>query len=148
MAKRGKQSGAKQVYRCRACTLTIVAPASRAVGRCACGGEYESLLKPLIRAGRVARDLPPPRTLREHVIEQVRRLLSEAAELSRQESGCVRFEVYQSQNEPTKFLLHERWESKAALDRHRTERAYTTIYQPRILPLINREGHPSELVSG
>ncbi|HEV3415268.1 MAG TPA: putative quinol monooxygenase [Pirellulales bacterium] len=81
-------------------------------------------------------------------VDQVRRLLTEAAESSRQEPGCLRFEVYQSQNDAAKFLLHERWESQEALARHRTAQAYTTIYQPKVMPLIDREGHPSDLVSG
>jgi nicotinate phosphoribosyltransferase len=74
IAKRGKHSGSKRVLRCRACGRTIVVPALRPVDRCACGGTYEDLLKPLIRGGRLARDLPPPRTLREHVLEQLHRL--------------------------------------------------------------------------
>jgi quinol monooxygenase YgiN len=78
----------------------------------------------------------------------VRNLLAEAAELSRQEPGCVRFEVYQSQNDAAKFFLHERWESQESLDQHRKGRAYTTIYQPQVMPLIDRDGHPSDLVSG
>ena len=31
-------------------------------------------MKTLIRGGRMARDLPPPRTIREHVLEQLRRV--------------------------------------------------------------------------
>jgi nicotinate phosphoribosyltransferase len=73
-AKRGKQSGSKLVLRCRACGRTVVVAAHRPAARCACGGEYEDLLKPLIRAGRLVRDLPPPRTLRESVLEQLRRV--------------------------------------------------------------------------
>jgi nicotinate phosphoribosyltransferase len=72
MAKRGKQSGAKLVSRCAACRQTVVVPAHRPPKACPCGGEYEPLLKPLLRGGRVVRDLPPPRTLREHVLEQLR----------------------------------------------------------------------------
>jgi nicotinate phosphoribosyltransferase len=72
-AKRGKWSGAKQAYRCRACGETVVLPAARAPGACPCGGAYEPLLKPLVAAGRLVRDLPPPRTLREYVLEQLRR---------------------------------------------------------------------------
>lgn len=75
--------------------------------------------------------------------DKVRDLLAEAAKLSRAEPGCVRFEPYQSNNDPTRFLLHEQWQSQAALDTHRTARAYTTIYQPQILPLVVREAHPS-----
>jgi nicotinate phosphoribosyltransferase len=73
-AKRGKWSGAKQVHRCRACGATAVRPAAAAPGRCACGGEREALLRPLLGAGRLVRDLPPPRTIREHVLDQLRRV--------------------------------------------------------------------------
>jgi quinol monooxygenase YgiN len=81
-------------------------------------------------------------------VDKVRGLLTEAAGLSRQEPGCARFEVYHSNNNPTQFLLHERWESQEALDKHRTAKAYTTVYHPQVLPLVNREPHPSTLVSG
>ncbi len=74
LAKRGKFSGAKQVYRCRACNATAVLPASKAPGACACGGARDALLKPLIARARVVRDLPPPRTIREHVLDQLQRL--------------------------------------------------------------------------
>jgi len=72
MAKRGKRSGSKLVFRCRACWQTVVTPAHKPLSRCVCGGELESLLKPLVSAGRLVRDLPPPRTIREHVLEQLR----------------------------------------------------------------------------
>jgi quinol monooxygenase YgiN len=80
-------------------------------------------------------------------IAEVAGLLAEQARLSRQEPGCLRFEVYQSNNDPARFLLCERWESQDALDVHRTAHAYTTVYQPKVLPLVNREPHPSTLVS-
>ena len=76
-------------------------------------------------------------------VDEVRGLLAEQARLSRQEPGCERFEVYQSNNDPVRFLLTERWQSQAALDTHRTALAYTTVYQPQVLPLVNREPHPS-----
>jgi quinol monooxygenase YgiN len=78
--------------------------------------------------------------------DRVRELLAEQGRLSRAEPGCLRFEVYQSQNDAARFLLCERWESQAALDVHRTAAAYTTIYQPRVLPLVDREPHPSTLI--
>jgi nicotinate phosphoribosyltransferase len=74
MAKRGKRSGSKQVYRCRACFKSVVVPAPRPVDRCACGGETEPLLKPLLANGTLVRDLPPPRTIREYVLDQLRRV--------------------------------------------------------------------------
>ena len=63
-------------------------------------------------------------------------------------AGLRRFEVYQSHNDATKFLLIERWETQESLDVHRTAHAYTTIYQPQVLPLVIREPHPSHLISG
>jgi quinol monooxygenase YgiN len=79
-------------------------------------------------------------------IDQIRGLLAEQGRLSRSEPGCLRFEVYQSQSDPARFLLAERLESQAALDAHRKALAYTTIYQPQVLPRVDREPHPSTLV--
>jgi quinol monooxygenase YgiN len=79
-------------------------------------------------------------------VERVKRLLVEAAGHSRQEPGCKRFEVYHSTADATRFMLNEHWESQASIDGHRKAHAYTQIYQPQVLPLVTREGHPSELL--
>jgi quinol monooxygenase YgiN len=79
-------------------------------------------------------------------IDEIRELLREQARLSRQEPGCERFEVYQSNNDPKVFLLVERWATPEALDAHRKATAYTTIYQPKVLPKVERVPHPSTLV--
>ena len=79
-------------------------------------------------------------------IDTVRRLLIEAAKNSRQEPGCHRFEVYHSTADETKFLLNEHWDSQEAIDGHRQAFAYTQIYQPKVIPLVTREGHPSNLL--
>ncbi len=79
-------------------------------------------------------------------VSVVRDLLTRHGALSRQEPGCARFEVYQSDNDATRFLLIERWESKEAIDAHRLAPGYTTIYVPQVLPLVEREPHPSTLV--
>jgi nicotinate phosphoribosyltransferase len=72
IAKRGKWSGAKEVYRCRgSCRTSVVTPAARPPAPCACGGSWEALLRPLVAGGRVVRDLPPPRTVREFVLDQL-----------------------------------------------------------------------------
>lgn len=39
-------------------------------------------------------------------------------EQSRQDSGCLQFELFQSTSNPDKFTLIELWESQAALDNH------------------------------
>src|SRR5690348_11758743 len=69
MAKRGKWSGAKEVYRRHGTRETVVVPAGQ---RPPDGGAWEPLLKPLVRGGRVVRDLPPPRTIRDFVLDQLR----------------------------------------------------------------------------
>ena len=79
-------------------------------------------------------------------IESVVELLAEQGRLSREEPGCLRFEVYHSQADTRLFLLIERWEDQTALDAHRRAVAYCEIYQPRVLPLVDRVPHPSDLV--
>src|SRR5437763_1258313 len=72
MAKRGKWSGAKDVFRRRGALDTVVLPAGqRPPGP---DGAWEPLLKPLVTAGRIVRDQPPPRTLREYVLDQLTRV--------------------------------------------------------------------------
>jgi quinol monooxygenase YgiN len=79
-------------------------------------------------------------------VEQVRGLLNEQGRLSRQEPGCRRFEVYHSQNDNRVFIICEHWDAQADLDRHREALAYTTIYKPQVIPLVDRTPHPSALV--
>ncbi|MEX2146941.1 MAG: nicotinate phosphoribosyltransferase [Candidatus Rokuibacteriota bacterium] len=67
MAKRGKWSGAKDVLRRRGTLETVVLPA----GTAAPAGTWDPMLKPLVTGGRVVRDLPPPRTIRDFVLEQL-----------------------------------------------------------------------------
>ncbi len=79
-------------------------------------------------------------------VPKVRELLTQAGRLSRQEPGCIRFEATQSTNDETRFFLNEFWADQAAIDGHRKAEAYTTIYQPQVLPLVNREPHPSVML--
>jgi len=74
MAKRGKQSGAKQVWRMPGSVQNEVLPAHKPAPVSPDGRPAEALLKPLLAGGRLVRDLPPPRTIREYVIEQMARI--------------------------------------------------------------------------
>ncbi len=82
----------------------------------------------------------------ERDIEVVRDLLCEAMKKSRNESGCERFDVYHSQTEANHFTMVEHWSSQEALDAHRQAEAYTTIYKPKVIPLVERVGHPATLL--
>ncbi len=70
-AKRGKWSGAKEVFGCDRCGGRKVVPLLLKLERCGCGGLYEPLLKPLIRGGRLSRELPKPKVIREHVLKEI-----------------------------------------------------------------------------
>ncbi|MDH3379406.1 MAG: antibiotic biosynthesis monooxygenase [Gammaproteobacteria bacterium] len=82
----------------------------------------------------------------ESDIEEVRSLLSEQAQRSSAEPGCVRFEVYHSQADEHQFLLIEQWETQEYLDRHKEAKAFTELYIPKVIPLVSRVPHPSDLV--
>jgi nicotinate phosphoribosyltransferase len=71
MAKRGKWSGAKDVLRRRGTLETVVLPAGSPAPA---GGPWDPMLKPLLQNGRVVRDLPPPRTVRDFVLDQLGRV--------------------------------------------------------------------------
>lgn len=71
-------------------------------------------------------------------VETIRDDLTEHARLSRAEPGCQRFELLQSREAPESFFILEQWESAEALETHRGATAFTTIYLPRVVPLVER----------
>ena len=79
-------------------------------------------------------------------VEEVRGLLAEQARRSSEEPGCIRFEVYQSQTEIRQFFLVEQWQTQEDLDQHKQAAAFTELYIPKVIPLVSRVHHPSDLV--
>jgi len=79
-------------------------------------------------------------------IDEVAGYLSKAGRLSRAEPGCLQFEVCHSESDPRVFILCERWESEEALNAHREAEAYTTVYKPQVIPLVDRTAHPSQIL--
>jgi len=74
-AKRGKLSGKKQVWRCPSCLVDIVLRFSAPGPRCPkCGVETVSMLKPIIKDGKIVSDLPKALEIREYVLEQLERI--------------------------------------------------------------------------
>jgi len=49
---------------------------------------------------------------------------------TRKEAGCLNYDLHQSPEDPGKFLFHENWTNKAALDAH--------LQSPQIRALIPR----------
>ena len=81
-------------------------------------------------------------------VADLRTLLAMQVNLSRQEPGCVRFEAFESQTVSGTFILIERWESQAALDEHRKATGFTTIYAPKVIPLVDRVPHVCTVLAG
>jgi nicotinate phosphoribosyltransferase len=71
-AKRGKFSGRKQVWRCHKCMSDKVSLANNQVSNCyVCGEATDPMLKPLIRNGKIVRELPKPEQIRQYVLKQL-----------------------------------------------------------------------------
>ncbi|MCH9654903.1 MAG: antibiotic biosynthesis monooxygenase [Planctomycetes bacterium] len=78
--------------------------------------------------------------------KEIEGLLTEACRLSRTEPGCLRFDVYYAEAEPATFVLVEHWESEQAWKAHREEKAYCEIYQPLVMPRVERVAHRVKLL--
>ncbi|RKY74710.1 MAG: nicotinate phosphoribosyltransferase [Candidatus Latescibacterota bacterium] len=73
VAKRGKPSGSKQVWRCPSCHRTLVVPCGRSyVPACSCGEDYEPLLRTMLLDGRRTEPPASARELRERVLEELK----------------------------------------------------------------------------
>jgi nicotinate phosphoribosyltransferase len=76
VAKRGKESGAKQLYVCRACHKRVITLFSEELSACPeCGGEVEPQLVPFLKQGELVRELPSPQEIREYVQSQLPELI-------------------------------------------------------------------------
>jgi quinol monooxygenase YgiN len=49
---------------------------------------------------------------------ELREALTDLLAPTRQEAGCLNYDLHQSLEDPAKFLFHENWTSKAHLDAH------------------------------
>ena len=50
---------------------------------------------------------------------------------TRQEAGCINYDLHVLPDEPAKFLFHENWTSKAHLDAH-LQSAHIKAFLPRL----------------
>jgi len=78
VAKRGKLSGKKQVWRCPQCLTDTVQLYSLSMPTCPkCGSKTEPMLKPLIKKGKIVARLPTPKAIRKYVLKQLVKLTLE-----------------------------------------------------------------------
>jgi len=71
VGKRGKHSGRKDLFRCSGCGASLVTVYGETPKDCPCGGSFVPMLKTYTPA-QALKDLPPPREIRESVLEQLK----------------------------------------------------------------------------
>ncbi len=51
-------------------------------------------------------------------VEALKELLSGLLEPTRQEKGCIKYELFQNQDDPTDFTFMEEWQDRESLQQH------------------------------
>ena len=62
---------------------------------------------------------------------ELKKALTSLVAPTRQEKGCLNYDLHVSAEDPTKFLFHENWTSKADLDAH-LKSAHVQVVFPRL----------------
>lgn len=73
-AKRGKNSGAKDLFRCQGCFKTQVVPLGKDPAPCECGVKMEKIFGSFIVNGQLKDSLPTPAEIRNFVIHQLKKV--------------------------------------------------------------------------
>ena len=55
---------------------------------------------------------------KDGLVEKVREAIEALVAPTRSESGCINYDLHQSIDEPSLFMLYENWTSKKDLDEH------------------------------
>ncbi len=72
IAKRGKRSGEKQLYRCWECFKDVVTPYGSTPPRCpSCNQEMSPLISTWMEEGKKVKETPSPREIRDYVLKQI-----------------------------------------------------------------------------
>jgi quinol monooxygenase YgiN len=65
--------------------------------------------------------------LKEGVKDDVLKLADELIDKTRQEQGCISYELFQSKSDPNEVTFIETWESSEALNAHTKTEHFTRI---------------------
>ena len=72
--------------------------------------------------------------IKETETSRILKLLPELAEKTKNEIGNIFYAIYQSENDPNEFILHERYTDERAAETHRNSEHYQKIVAREIIP--------------
>ena len=56
--------------------------------------------------------------VKKEMVEEAKKVALSLVEVSREEAGCVNYDLHQAIDDETVFVWHETWANKTALDEH------------------------------
>lgn len=80
--------------------------------------------------------------VKQDKIEEFSRLAKESAEITVNEEGCIKYEMYQDENDETILTMIEEWESRDSLNKHMNSEHFK-----RIVPMMEELREKSEEVN-
>jgi quinol monooxygenase YgiN len=75
---------------------------------------------------------------------ELEKLLTELLEPTRQEDGCLNYDLHKSQDDPQQFMLHENWTCDATYQAHRKS-AHLLNARDKLLSLLEGEQYDVSL---
>lgn len=72
------------------------------------------------------------------MIEQVRNDLIQVVAPSRKESGCITYELFQDQNDPSLFIFYEHWASEKDQEQHHNFGAHIQNFQKKAWVMLKK----------
>ena len=61
---------------------------------------------------------------KDDCIEEMKKLLKTMVQASKDEKGCLLYDIFQSKETPAKFVVIESWENDEALEGHKNSEHY------------------------
>lgn len=71
--------------------------------------------------------------VKEDKLDEAIKLYEELVALTRKETGCIKYEMYQDEKDSTILTMIEEWETREALDNHLNSEHFT-----RIVPMLGK----------
>lgn len=75
---------------------------------------------------------------KEEAVDELGERLLALVEPTRREPGCIRYEIYQSEDDPQNWFIHEDWRTPADFDAHMNA-PYIADFMPLVPGLCERD---------